>query len=118
MDAAALIAALRTARHSWIELPGHAGAAVRVLRPLEAEFGGFVAGVTVDHVCSYVDEWRGFTEATIQGSAVGAEDPVSFHSGLWAEWVRDRVDCVEVVAKGISQLISGHLQARKAATGN
>lgn len=118
MDAAALIAALRSARHSWVDMPGYPGAAVRVLRPLEADFGRFVAGVTVDHVCTYVDGWRGFTEATIQGAAVGAEDAVDFDAALWAEWVRDRVDCVETVAKKISQVITDHLQARKAAAGN
>lgn len=118
MDAAALIAALRSARHSWVEMPGHPGAAVRILRPLEAEFGRFVAGVTVEHACTYVDGWRGFTEATIQGAAVGAEDPVEFNADLWAEWVRDRVECVEAVCKAISQAITAHLQARKAAAGN
>ena len=118
MDAAALIAAMRTARHSWVDMPGHPGAAVRIVRPLEAEFGRFVAGVTVEHVCAYVDGWRGFTEATIQGAAVGAEDAVDFSADLWAEWVRDRVDCVEVVAKAISAAITAHLQARKAAAGN
>jgi hypothetical protein len=118
MDAAALIASLRSARHAWVELPGQAGAAVRILRPLEADFGRFVSGVTVEHVCAYVDGWRGFTEATIQGAAIGAEDPVEFSADLWAEWVRDRVDCVEVVAKAIGAAITSHLQARKAAAGN
>lgn len=118
MDAAALIASLRSARQSWVELPGHPGAAVRILRPLEAEFGRFVAGVTVEHVCSHVDGWRGFTEATIQGAAIGAEDAVEFDAALWAEWVRDRVECVEAVAKAIGAAITAHLQARKAAAGN
>ncbi len=118
MDAAALIAALRSARHSWLALPGCGGAEVRVLRPAEAEFGRFVAGVTVDHVCAYVDGWRNVTEATIQGASVGSEDPVDFSAELWAEWVRDRVDCVEAVAKHISQQISAHLQVRQAISGN
>jgi hypothetical protein len=118
MDAAALIAALRSARHVWVDLPGCTGAAVRILRPLEAEFGRFVAGITVDHVCTYVDAWRGFTEATIQGEAVGAEDAVPFDADLWAEWVRDRVPCVEVVAQAIGKAITDHLQNRKATAGN
>lgn len=118
MDAAALIAALRSARHVWVDLPGYPGAAVRVLRPVEAEFGRFVAGVTVEHVCAHVDGWRGFSEATIQGAAVGAEDPVEFNADLWAEWVRDRVQCVETVAKAIGQAITSHLQTRQATAGN
>ena len=118
MDATALIAALRSARQSWVALPGHPGAEVRVLRPLEAEFGKFLGGVTADHVCAYVDGWRGVTEATIQGAAVGAEDAVDFSAELWAEWVCDRVDCVKAVAQHISGQISAHLKARKAVSGN
>ena len=74
--------------------------------------------VGFDEACRYTVDWRGFTEATIQGAAVGAEDAVDFSAELWAEWVRDRVDCVEVVAKAIGALITAHLQARKAAAGN
>lgn len=113
-----LVAALRAARQSWLPLPGCQGAEVRVLRPAEAEFGKFVGGVSAEHVCTYVDGWRNVTEATLLGESIGAEDPVEFSQPLWAEWVRDRVECIEAVAKHISAQISSHLQAKKAITGN
>lgn len=113
-----LVSALRAARQSWLMLPGLAPAEVRVVRPAEAEFGKFVGGVTVDHVCAYVDGWRNVTEATLLGATVGADDPVEFRAELWAEWVRDRVECIEAVAQHLSQQISAHLAAKKAASGN
>lgn len=116
MDHAALIASLLTARQSWVALPN--GAQVRILRPDEAEFGKFVQGVTVDHVCEYVDGWRDVTEATLLGGAVGSEDAVPFSAALWRAWVRDNVDAVEVVAKAIGAAISAHIQTRKAIAGN
>jgi hypothetical protein len=116
MDHAALIASLITARQSWVELPN--GAQVRILRPDEAEFGKFVHGVTVDHVCEYVDNWRDVTEATLLGGAVGADDAVTFNAGLWRAWVRDNVSAVEVVAKAIGAAISAHIQAREKIAGN
>lgn len=113
-----LVAALRAARQSWLPLPGCDGAEVRVLRPAEAEFGKFTGGVTADHVRAYVDGWRNVTEATLLGSALGADDPVDFSPQVWAEWVSDRATCIEAVAKHISAQISAHLQAKKAAAGN
>lgn len=118
MASSDLVAALRAARQSWLPLPGCNGAEVRVLRPAEAEFGKLVGGVSAEHVCTYVDGWRNVTEATLLGDAIGAEDPVDFSPALWAEWVRDRVECIEAVAKHIAQQISSHLQAKKAITGN
>lgn len=116
MDCAALIASLRTGRRSWVALPN--GAQVRIVRPTEAEFGKFTGGVTVDHVCEYVDDWKGVTEATLLGDAVGADDVVPFDAALWAEWVRDRLDDVQVVATAIGAAIGEHLKARKTAAGN
>lgn len=122
MDTAALIAALRSARQSWVDLAGiprmPSGAKVRILRPNESEFGRFIGGVTVDHVCEYVDGWQAFTEATIQGAAIGAEDAIDFSPALWREWVTDNVDCVEVIAKALSKSIGDHLKTRKAVSGN
>ena len=116
MDASALLAALLSARQSWVALPG--GGAVRIRRPAEAEFGRFVQGVTVEHVCDCVDGWRDFTEAALLGAAVGSEDAVDFSPQLWTAWVRDRVDVVEIVAKAIGEAISAHLATRKAVSGN
>lgn len=113
-----LVSALRAARQSWLVLPGLAPAEVRVLRPAEAEFGKFVSGVTVEHVCAYVDGWRNVTEATLLGATVGADDPVDFRADLWSEWVRDRIECIEAVAQHLSHQISAHLNQKRAASGN
>lgn len=118
MDAAALIARLQEQRRQWVELaPG--GPRVRFLRPLETDFGGFRLGVTVDHVCEYVDGWEGITEAVILGSAQGSADvPVPFAPDLWAALLRDRMDWVAPVARAIAEAISAHLKAKDTASGN
>jgi hypothetical protein len=116
MDAAGLQAALLSARQSWVALP--AGGSVRIRRPAEAEFGRFVGGVTVDHVCDFVDGWRDVTEATLLGASVGSEEAADFHPDVWRTWVRDRVDVIEVVARALGDAISAHLAARKAISGN
>ncbi|MDT7836454.1 hypothetical protein [Aquabacterium sp. OR-4] len=118
MEQQALIAALRSARQSWVALPLPGNPEVRILRPAEAEFGRFAQGITVDHVAAAVDGWRGFTEATLLGAGIGAEDEVAFSTSVWAEWVRDQAECIQVVARAIGQAIESHLQARQAAAGN
>lgn len=113
---------LREQRLHWFELPadavGEPGLAVRFRRPLEAEMHRFVAGVTVEHVCEYVTEWRGFSEATLLGAAVGASDAIEFDRELWAEWVRDKSDVCAAVAKALAQTMQQHLEARQAAAKN
>lgn len=116
MDSNAIRAALLSARQSWVALPQ--GGEVRIVRPPEAEFGKFLSGIDVEHVCAYVDGWRAFTEATLLGASVGSEDVVEFTPALWADWVRDRVDAIQVVAKALGESISAHLKAREAVSGN
>lgn len=117
MDAAAIRAALLSARQSWVALPDY-GAEVRIVRPPEAQFGKFVNGIDVEHVCAHVDGWRKFTEATLLGASVGADDPVDFSPELWADWVRDRVDVIQLVARALADSISLHLREREAVSGN
>lgn len=118
MDQAALISALRSQRRRWVDLPGGKSLRVRIQRPAETEFGKFRSGVTVDDVVHYVDGWDGFTESTILGDAVGAEEPVEFSSDLWRELVRDRAAWVQPVAQAIVYAITEHIAARDAASGN
>lgn len=116
MDASALIARLIEQRRRWVDLPG--GVRVRFARPLETDFARFRGGITVEHVCEYVDGWAGVTEATMLGASVGASDAVPFGPDLWRALVRDRMDWVPPVAQAIAESITAHLAAKDAAAGN
>lgn len=91
---------------------------MRFLRPPETEFARFRLGITVEHVCEYVDGWDGVSEATLLGASVGASDPLPFTPELWAAAVRDRMDWVPPVARAIAQSITDHLAAKETASGN
>lgn len=116
MDAAALIARMAEQRTRWADLPG--GRRVQFRRPLETDFGRFVAGVTVEHVCEYACGWSGFTEATLLGAAVGASDAIEFAPALWSAYVRDHADEARTVISAIVASVSEHLEAKGAAAKN
>jgi len=116
MDQSALIAKMAEQRSRWVSLKD--GKRVRFRRPLETEFGKFRAGVTVDHLCEYVFDWEGFTEADLLGPAIGASDAVAFDPELWSTVVRDRIDYVQPIAEGIVAAITEHLEARETAGKN
>lgn len=116
MDNAALIARMAEQRTRWADLPD--GRRVQFRRPLETDFGKFVGGVTVEHVCEYACGWSGFTEATLLGDAVGASDAVAFAPELWAAYVRDHSDEARSVISAIVAAISEHLEDRAEATKN
>lgn len=113
---------LREQRRHWVEvLPGGDGRPAREVcfrRPLEAELHRFTGGVSVDHVCEYVEGWRGFTEADLLGSAIGASDAVDFDAELWSAWVRDNVAVVRKVAEAIAEQIALHLKRTEDAAKN
>jgi hypothetical protein len=113
---------LREQRRHWVELRPAVGEKpaqeVCFRRPLEAELHRFTAGVTVDHVCEYVEDWRGFTEADLLGPAIGASDSVPFDPELWAAWVRDHVAMVRKIAEAIAEQISAHLKRTEEAAKN
>lgn len=111
-----LLALIRQQRQQWLEL--QPGLRVRFSRPPEADMGALAAGVTVEHVCRYVDGWEGFTEATLLGAAVGSSDPLDFSAALWAEYVRDRARYIAVVAEAIAAAVQAHLAQSEAAAKN
>lgn len=119
MDSTALLARLRAQREVWVSLGSDTDAlSVCVRRPLEADFPKFVRGVTVDHVVEYACNWKGFSEATLLGSAIGASDELPFDSSLWGEYVRDNSEKVRVVAKAMVDAIQEHLRKKEVASGN
>ena len=116
MSAQSLIARLAEQRRHWAELPG--GVRVRLSRPHETEFARFRLGITVEHVCEYVDGWEGVTEAVVLGPSIGSDAPVPFDAALWRELVRDRIDWVPPVAEAIAKAITDHLAAKDATAKN
>jgi hypothetical protein len=120
----ALIAALRSARESWVDLGD--GKAVRIRRPAEAEFASLVrteAGqrqlrIELAEVRRYVTGWRGFSEADLLGPTVGNRDDLAFDADLWAEVVADRTDWLATVAQALLKAITDHAERAQAAAGN
>lgn len=113
---AALIAQMDAQRQQWVEL--EPGKRVRFQRPLETEFYRFRLGVTVDHICEYVNGWEGYTEADLLGAAIGSSDDVEFDSALWARLARDRSEYIAPVARAIADAITAHLAAKDSAAKN
>lgn len=119
-----LVAAMRGQRESWVDLSP--GKAVKIRRPTEAEFPGFLrrtdAGrslhVEIEHVQRHVVDWRGITEADLIGETVGSVDALPFDAAVWSEAVADRVDWLQAAAQGLLDVILAHLKKQDAATAN
>lgn len=108
---------LRDQRRKWLVLEG--ARRVRVVRPLEAQWGRFLGGVGVEHAVEYVDAWEGFTQADFVGADVGSSDAVEFDAELWGEYCRDHVkDVAQAVIEAIRDAIEERLKAREDARGN
>jgi hypothetical protein len=110
VEPAVILKRLREQRQTWLDLGS--GRSVCVQRPLEAEFGKLIAGIEPAHVVEHVVDWRGFTETTLFGASVGGDTAVPFDRELWSEYVRDRVDDLQQVAKAIADAVQAHLEQR------
>lgn len=119
-----LIAALRSARESWVEVAP--GKRLKIRRPTEAEFPAFLrkteAGrgiaVELEHVQRHVVDWEGFSEADLLGPTVGVSDALPFDAAVWAEVVADHLEWMQPAAQALVQAIVSHLTAQADAAGN
>lgn len=109
MESSALIKALLGQRESWCELGD--GLAVKLRRPAESEMPAFYRGVSVESLKTYTVDWRGFTEATLLGQAVGASDALPFDADVWAALMPDRIDWVEACSAHLVDQITKHVEA-------
>jgi hypothetical protein len=116
MDAQALIKKLHKQRERRVELSE--GVSVIVRRPPEADIPSLRFGVTLDHLRRYVVGWEGFTEATVLGAAIGANEPVEFDAELWAEIVADRQDWILKVSNELIGAMNAHYEQKLAAAKN
>lgn len=110
---------LEEAQAGLADVPGSGKKALRVRleRPSEEQLGkGLVLAGTVsigyDEVKRFVVDWDGFTEADLLGSAIGGNNPVPFHPGLWAEYVTDNNTVYKRVAQQLLELVVKHIEAR------
>lgn len=122
-DLQRVLRAMREQRLHWVELGpklgvAFEGLAVQFRRPAEAEMHRFVAGVEVDHVAEFVVGWRGFTEATLLGAAIGSSDAVDFSADAWALYVRDHLQVSGEVAQAMADAMRTHLMSRADAAKN
>lgn len=109
MNAQSLIARMREQRQSTVELGD--GLSVTIIRPCEADiraFSGASRPSDLDVARKYVVGWKGFTEATLLGEAVGASDEVPFSQEVWTEAVADRLDWVHKVVIAVVSSIHSH----------
>lgn len=114
-DFAALIARMDEQRAQWLDLSGYPGRRLRYLRPLETDLDQMRVSTLRDMAASaaeFVDGWSGFTEADMLGSAIGSDQPVEFHRGLFLRWVRDRTDVLAELGEAIKATLDAHRQAK------
>lgn len=116
MNVQTLLAKMAGQREAWVDLPG--GQRVQYRRPLEVDLPRLAAGVTPELVCEYVCGWDKFTEADLLGPAVGSSDAVAFAPELWAAYVRDRVDVLQIVARAMASTVTEFLLKRQAEAKN
>ena len=115
MKPADILARMDEQRAVWADLGS--GRRVKLHRPLETELPRLVRGVTVDDVCECTRDWSGFTEATLLGAAIGAEDAVSFDAVLWSRYVRDDAEaaraCIDALVTAVTAYLEGKAQTAK-----
>lgn len=106
-------------RETWCELA--AGRSVLLRRPAETDFGRFAAlhgpdrsRLIVDLVCDHAVNWRGFTEATFLGDAIGASDPLDFDPDVLRLRLADNVAELEAAFAHLSQQVEQYLTQREA----
>src|SRR5574343_637511 len=115
MDYTALIARMDEQRAQWLDLVDFPGKRLRFLRPLETDIHGMRAKTLRDiaeSAAEFVDDWSGFTEATLLGDAVGSDQPVAFHRALFVRWLRDRTEVVAALGEAIKASIDAYVAAR------
>lgn len=108
-----LIKQLREQRMQWVDLTD--GKRVRIIRPTEVQLSqSFIkageVSVGYDQVREFVEDWEGFTEATLLGAGVGSSDPLPFSRQLWAEVVSDHADWVRTIAQALLDAAVSHSQ--------
>lgn len=113
---AELIARMRAARKSWLELAP--GKQVQIIRPAEADLGDFVPKAGQDDTArmlmvatKYVTDWQGFTEADLLGESQASAIVVPFDPTVWAEVVRDNADWLLKVVYQLMEVVSAHTKA-------
>lgn len=111
-----LIAQLRAARLSWLELAS--GLKVQILRPAEVEMITNVGRGALEVACAQVVGWEGFTEATLVGSEVGSDVVADFTPELWEAYAADHADHTAAVAKEVRRITEAYWARRKEQTKN
>lgn len=129
MDALALIQQIESQRERWLVLAeagdGQPELAVLLRRPPEVDWpellGASVrrrAEVAKAAVIAGAVNWRGFTEATLLGASVGANQPLPFDARVWAVVVVDRMDWIDLAYRRLLEQVTEQAAARGAAAKN
>jgi hypothetical protein len=111
-----LLAKMASQREAWVDLPG--GQRLQYRRPPEVELPRLAGGVTPELVVEYACGWDKFTEADLLGAAVGSSDSVPFAPELWAAYVRDNSEVLQVVAMAMAKTVTDYLLQRQAEAKN
>lgn len=111
-----LIAQLRAARLSWLDLSS--GLKVQLLRPTEVEMITNVGRGAFEVACAQVVGWSGFTEADLLGPEVGSDVVAEFTAELWEAYAADHADQTAAVAKEVRRITEDYWVRRKEQTKN
>ncbi len=113
----AVLKRLLDTRRNWITLAN--GMQIRYRRPVEAEYSRFREGSNgIEHVCYFVDGWKGVTEAHLLGPEIGSSDEIAFDGELWSAYIRDNVQEASVIAQAIIEAMNAHEERRGRASKN
>ncbi len=113
-----LIARIRSARMSWIDLGG--GKRLRIIRPPEAEFSDFLstggnvsAQWAIDRVVKYAEGWEGFSEADLMGAELAPGDAMPpFSKELWEIAVSDNQNWLTAATTGLLDVIRTYISKK------
>ena len=117
-----MLKALRRQREFVVDLDEGGTKKVTFLRPPEVEMTNLLHGagdtrtweVGLAEVQKYAAGWSGFTEADIQGAAVGSSDLVPFDSELWGALVADNIAWMRKCADRILKSVVDHINKQDA----
>ena len=107
MDAVDIERRMEREREFWVEVAP--GKKIKLLRPLMDEARSFVTDFGVAHVCEFLRDWDGFTEADLLKN--GGDEIVEFKLTLAAKALRDNISWAQKAAKGLSDGMSERAKA-------
>jgi hypothetical protein len=115
-----IAARMRKQRERWLSLDEEktGGRALLLRRPQPLELmaytdqGKMTADSSMRMARDAVVNWRGFTEATLLGAAIGGDTEVEFSREAFAEWLGDNPEELQRISRQVLELVNSHNEAK------